>query len=60
CASGKEAPSENLLALGYTAAQASRALRFSSGLETTNQDWIQLAETLESIYAEFIQTPQLA
>lgn len=39
CASGKEQPSHVLSALGYTAAQAGRVLRFSSGWETTEEDW---------------------
>jgi cysteine desulfurase len=46
CASGREAPSHVLAAMGYSPDQASRALRFSSGLETTESDWTRLLEGL--------------
>jgi cysteine desulfurase len=39
CSSGKEEPSPVLLAMGYTAEQAGRVLRFSSGWETGEKDW---------------------
>jgi cysteine desulfurase len=50
CASGKEQPSHVLAAMRYTAAQAGRALRFSSGWETTEADWTALAAALEQVY----------
>ena len=46
CASGKEEPSHVLAAMGFTAAAAARALRFSSGWETTGNDWSALHEGL--------------
>jgi cysteine desulfurase len=46
CASGREAPSHVLAAMGYTSGQASRALRFSSGWETAESEWQQLLEAL--------------
>ncbi len=39
CASGKEETSPVLAALGYSPEEAGRALRFSSGWETTREDW---------------------
>lgn len=52
CASGKEQTSHVLAAMGYTAAEASRALRFSSGWETRAGDWDELLAGLERAYAE--------
>lgn len=45
CASGKEQPSHVLSAMGYTTG-TDRAIRFSSGWETTQEDWQQLLSTL--------------
>jgi cysteine desulfurase len=42
CSSGKEQPSHVLSTMGYTPAQAGRVLRFSSGWETTEDDWCAL------------------
>jgi len=53
CASGKEEPSHVLRAMGYSAAEALRALRFSAGWETSRQDWADLLQSLESIWREF-------
>ena len=39
CSSGKEEPSPVLLAMGYAPDQAGRVLRFSSGWETSEEDW---------------------
>lgn len=50
CASGREEPSHVVLALGYSAAEASRVLRFSSGWETTESDWQALAGALEKVF----------
>ncbi len=49
CASGAEQPSHVLLAMGCTADQASRALRLSSGWETTARDWDALLDALRKI-----------
>jgi cysteine desulfurase len=49
CASGKEAPSHVLTAMGYSAADAGRVLRFSSGWETTETEWNTLAEALAKL-----------
>ncbi len=46
CASGKEEPSPVLTAMGYTPAEAARALRFSAGWETTEADWQKLLAAL--------------
>lgn len=55
CASGTEAPSPVLTAMGYTPAEAARALRFSSGWETTAADWQRLLAALLQAHHE-IQT----
>lgn len=52
CSSGKEAPSHVLAAMGYSAADASRVLRFSGGLGTTTEDWNFLNEALVKINTE--------
>jgi cysteine desulfurase len=52
CASGKEQPSPVLTAMGYTAADAARALRFSAGWETTEADWQQLLDVLTQAHRE--------
>ncbi len=44
CASGKEKPSHVLTAMGIAPTYAGRALRFSSGWETTGDDWRKLLE----------------
>jgi cysteine desulfurase len=51
CASGKEQPSHVLAAMGQTAG-TDRALRFSSGWETTREEWIGLADTLARLHVE--------
>ncbi len=60
CASGQEKPSHVLAAMGYGPAQASRVLRFSSGWETTQSDWRELAEGLVSVHNEMVgaRTPR--
>lgn len=57
CATGKEGPSHVLTALGYTAEQAKRALRISSGWETTRADWQALAAALTNVSATFGAEP---
>lgn len=47
CASGKEELSHVLAAMGLIDSQASRALRFSGGWETTDEDWVALLEALK-------------
>lgn len=51
CASGKEAPSHVLSAMGCDAEEAARVLRFSSGWPTTREDWSRLADGLAEVYA---------
>jgi cysteine desulfurase len=55
CASGKESPSHVLLAMGCSAAEAGRVLRFSSGWETTREQWSELLAALVKVYAELTQ-----
>ena len=56
CSSGKEEPSHVLAAMGYPASAAARVLRFSSGPETTAQEWTGLAEVAGKIYGEMPAT----
>jgi len=51
CASGKEQTSHVLAAMGLPASAASRALRFSSGWETTPSDWQSLLDGLIRAHA---------
>ena len=52
CASGKEAPSHVLSAMGYSPAVAARALRFSSGPESSASDWDGLLGALKRVAAD--------
>lgn len=52
CASGKEQPSHVLTAIGLTPEEAGRVLRFSSGWETSGDDWDALAAALKQAVAE--------
>jgi len=52
CASGKEQSSHVLAAMKITVDSASRALRFSSGWETTRADWQRLLAGLRQAHAE--------
>lgn len=52
CASGKEKISHVLEAMGMAPAQASRVLRFSSGWETSGEDWRRLLDGLRQAHAE--------
>lgn len=52
CSTGKEEPSHVLSAMGFKPAEAGRVLRFSSGWETTLEDWTALANALVKVYAE--------
>jgi cysteine desulfurase len=58
CASGKENPSHVLTALGYSPALASRVLRFSSGWETTRENWQALLSGIREAFAQ-MQADQL-
>ena len=49
CSSGQEEPSHVLRAMGCSAADAGRALRFSAGWETAEEDWNVLLGTLCSV-----------
>ncbi len=56
CASGKEQPSHVLAEMGYSAAEAGRALRFSSGWETRSGDWSELLAGVERAFKELSTT----
>ena len=56
CASGREEPSHVLAAMGRTAAEAGRVLRFSSGWETGEKDWEALLQGLLKVQAEVAPT----
>ena len=49
CSSGKEQPSHVIAAMGYSPPEAARVLRFSSGWETTKDDWSALLSGLEKV-----------
>ena len=49
CSSGKEEPSHVLRAMGCSAADAGRALRFSAGWGTAEEDWTALLNALCSV-----------
>jgi cysteine desulfurase len=51
CASGKEEPSHVLRAMGYSPAEAGRALRFSAGRQTSAADWDALLAALKTVHA---------
>lgn len=53
CASGQEKPSHVLSAMGFSPDQTARALRFSSGWETTEADWTHLREGLVQAFDSF-------
>jgi cysteine desulfurase len=52
CASGKEETSHVLAAMDVSAGAASRALRFSSGWDSSREDWLRLLDGLRRAYAE--------
>ncbi len=58
CASGKEEPSHVLRAMGCSAPQAARALRFSAGWETTASDWDALLRALQTIHGNTSSGPE--
>ena len=59
CASGQEKPSHVLSAMGCTPAETGRVLRFSSGWETTPEDWNALADALGTVHQEMSE-PRVA
>ena len=52
CASGSEQPSHVLTAMGLSTSEASRALRFSAGWLTTEEEWRSLLQALRQIQPE--------
>jgi cysteine desulfurase len=58
CASGKEAPSHVLTAMGVPAEDTDRVVRFSSGWETTADNWQQLAKGVATVAADFSLNPR--
>jgi cysteine desulfurase len=52
CASGKEQISHVLAAMGLASDEASRVIRFSSGWETSAEEWEQLSGIIERAGAE--------
>ena len=56
CASGREEPSHVLAAMGRAPGEAARVLRFSSGWETSEEDWCSLLEGLRKVYAGVTQS----
>lgn len=52
CASGSEEPSHVLTAMGLSAGEASRALRFSGGWLTTGAEWTSLLQAVRQIQPE--------
>ncbi|MFM8468771.1 MAG: cysteine desulfurase family protein [Limisphaerales bacterium] len=58
CASGKEEPSPVLTAMGYSSAEAARALRFSAGWETTPTDWQKLLDAVIQAHRDMRPSPR--
>lgn len=52
CSSGKEAASHVLTAMGYNPSEAGRMLRFSSGWETSKEDWRKLLNGIKEAFAQ--------
>jgi cysteine desulfurase len=50
CSSGKEEPSHVIAAMGYSPSEAGRVLRFSSGWETTKDEWDALSGALQTVH----------
>ena len=59
CASGKEAPSHVLSAMGISPDDAGRVLRYSSGWETTPGQWAELLDGAVRAAAEMNKVPEL-
>lgn len=52
CSSGKEAPSHVLAALGFSPEESKRAIRVSSIWNTSERDWRDLTDALETVFRE--------
>jgi cysteine desulfurase len=52
CSSGREKPSHVLKAMGFPAADSARVLRFSSGWETSQEQWRELLDGLRTVFLE--------
>jgi cysteine desulfurase len=52
CTTGKEEPSHVLAAMNFKIAEAIRAVRFSGGWETTENDWHALAKAIAKVHDE--------
>lgn len=52
CTTGKEEPSHVLSAMGYKAAHAQRAVRFSAGWETGEPEWDALLKAVIKVHGE--------
>ena len=59
CASGREEPSHVLAAMGRAPGEAARVLRFSSGWETSEEDWSSLLDGLRQVRASVAETQKL-
>ncbi len=57
CSSGKEQPSHVLTAMGYAHEDAGRVLRFSSGWDTTSEDWAALLQGIAAVQKELAKQP---
>lgn len=55
CATGREAPSHVLAAMGMSGSEARRYVRVSSGFTTTAEDWEALAEAFVEVWGAFQQ-----
>lgn len=55
CSSGKEQSSHVLAAMDFNSDQASRVLRFSSGWETTENDWQQLLGGIREVAGRILR-----
>ncbi len=53
CATGSEAPSHVLAAMGFAPEEARRAVRISSGPETGEEDWRALAAAVVGVYRDW-------
>lgn len=57
CASGKEKPSPVLASMGYRPDESDRMLRFSSGWETRESDWVDLLQAVRQAAVELLDEP---
>ncbi|HEU5077928.1 MAG TPA: cysteine desulfurase family protein [Opitutaceae bacterium] len=58
CATGKGGPSHVLAAMGFAPEEARRVVRISSGWETTEAEWQQLAEAIARVYPTLKTAPE--